>query len=561
MAVKENKKKAPAKTSNEWFLPLSVILICLFSISLYHNSADNDFLDLDDMTIVVKNYPFIRNISNAPKAFTQGVFQEQGQKDTLASYYRPVMILSLMLDSKLSPTTEEYPKPKPYLKANIFYHTIACILLLLLLLQLNIPPLPSLLLSLVFTVHPLLNQAVAWIPGRNDSLLAIFILLSLLFILKYKKSAKIWMLALHIFFFALALFTKENAIMFIPVILILVRLVFKEPFTAPIYKKLGLAYILCLTPWILIRQHALALNVSSSSASDLLHNFIRNLPFFVQYSGKAILPFNLSVMSTAADTNYILGFSAIAIVAVSLYLSKEKNKTIVWLGLGWFLLFLLPSFFSGFSGLEHRAYLPLMGVIVLTSQFDWIKNAGTKSFKLKTLAGTVILSLVILVFYGLSVNHLPIFHDRFSFNKSAMETSPKSALPCLYLAQHYEEIGDYNNAISAYREALKRDSTSAMTHSNIAGDYIRLNMYPEAEKELRIEIAKHPTNNIAVFNLGLVLFQFEKKYDEGLELWKKSVSMDSSFAQPYKVIFQYYQASGDSANTILYRNLYYKIVK
>ena len=119
------------------------------------------------MTIIVKNYPFLKNISNTPKAFTQGVFQETGQKDTLASYYRPVMIFSFMLDAQISPAVGEYPKPKPFLEANIFYHTIACILLLLLLLELNIPPLPSLLLSLIFTVHPLLNQAVAWIPGRN----------------------------------------------------------------------------------------------------------------------------------------------------------------------------------------------------------------------------------------------------------------------------------------------------------------------------------------------------------------------------------------------------------
>ncbi|HTA28763.1 MAG TPA: hypothetical protein VK809_13300 [Bacteroidia bacterium] len=558
MPVKENKKQNKIKPSIKWFLPLSVILICISSFSLYHSSTDNDYLDLDDMTILVKNYPFLKNISNAPKAFTQGVFQEEGQKDTLASYYRPVMIFSFMLDAQLSPSTAEYPKPKPFLKANIFYHTVACILLLLLLFQLNIPPLPSLLLTLIFTVHPLLNQAVAWIPGRNDSLLSIFILLSFLSLFKYKKTQKNGAFILHILFFALALFTKENAIMCIPVAFMLIRFIFKEPFNAAIYKKLGISYLSLVIVWLLLRQHALALNISSGSWSDLFHNFIHNLPCFIQYFGKAILPFNLSVMSMVEDTNYILGLLAIVIVGGSLFLSKQSSKPLVWFGFTWFILFLLPSFFSGFSGLEHRAYLPLMGLIITCAQIDWIKNAAIKPIKVESLGGTVILVVVIIIFYSLSAKRLPIFHDRFSFNKSAMETSPKLVLPCLYLGQHYDEIGDFKDALDAYREALKRDSNSFMTHSNIAGDYIHMNMYPEAEKELRIEIAKHPTNNIAVFNLGLVVFQGDTNYTEGVRLWKKAVSMDSGFAQPYKVLFQYYQATGDSTNTILYRNLYYR---
>ncbi len=558
MQVKENKKQDKVKPFNQWFLPLSVILICISSFSLYHSSTDNDYLDLDDMTILVKNYSFLKNISNAPKAFTQGVFQETGQKDTLASYYRPVMIFSFMLDAQFSPASGEYPKPKPFLKANIFYHTVACILLLLLLLELNIPPLPSLLFTLIFTVHPLLNQAVAWIPGRNDSLLAIFILLSFLALFKYKKAQKNGAFILHILFFAIALFTKENAIMLIPVVFILIRFIFKEPFNAAIYKKLGIAYLLITGGWLLLRQHALELNVDNNPSSSLVHNFIHNLPCFIQYFGKAILPFNLSVMSMVEDTNYILGLLAIVIVGSLLFLSKRSSKPLVWFGLAWFILFLLPSFFSGFSGLEHRAYLPLMGIIITCTQIDWLKNAAFKPLKLENLISAAILSAIIIVFYSLSVKRLPIFHDRFSFNKNAMETSPKLALPCLYLAQHYDEIGDFKNALQAYKEALKRDSTTSMTHSNIAGDYIHMNMYPEAEKELRIEIEKHPTNNIAVFNLGLVVFQGDTNYTEGVRLWKKAVSMDSGFAQPYKVLFQYYQATGDSANTILYRNLYYR---
>ncbi len=556
MAVTERKKKQPETNHSKWFLPAAILIICISIFSLYHTLLSNDFLDLDDSTLIVKDYSFLQHFNNIPKAFTQGVFQLPNQKDTLASYYRPVMTLSFMVDAHLSNTSGTYPNPLPFLKANIFYHGLACILLLLLLLQLQVARLPSLLLTLIFAVHPLLNQAVAWIPGRNDSLLAIFILLSLLSLIKYRASKKGRTFALHILFFLLALFTKENAVLFIPAIFILLRSVFKEPFTNPLYKKLVLAYLLCIIPWLLIRQHALALNNSHSSAKSMLHSFISNSPYFIQYAGKAILPFNLSVFSTAADTNYLIGLAAILLVGAFLFFSKQKKMALVMFGLLWFLLFLIPSFFSGFSGLEHRAYLPLIGIILILSQVDMVKNAGILPVNSK--AGLVLLLITVVEFYSVSASRLPIFHDRFSFDKSAVETSPKAVLPCMYLAQHYEQIGDYQHAIEAYREALKRDSTVENAHSNIAGEYIHLNDYPDAEKELRKELYFHPNNNVAVFNLGLVVFQGDSNERDGVALWKKSLAIDSGFIKPYKVLYQYYQLMGDSQNTKLYRNLYLK---
>jgi protein O-mannosyl-transferase len=563
MAVKGNKKQNSAFIPNKWFLPLSVFIILITSISLYHKSVNNAYLDLDDMTFFMKDYAFIKNISNAPKAFTQGVFQGAGAKDTGESYYRPMLILSFMLDAQISPSsTPENPSLKPFFRANIFYHAFASVLLLMLLLELNISAFSSLLLALIFTAHPLLNQAVAWIPGRNDPLMSISILLSFIFLLKYHKSKKISQFSLHILFFVLALFTKENAIMFIPLVFIVLRFVYKEPFATGDYKKLGFAYILCIIPWFFIRQYSLSTDRSISTPYDAFHNLLINSPYFIQYAGKAILPVNLSVMSMAQDTNYFLGLFAIALLAVSVYFSRQKNIGYLIIGVSWFLLFITPTFASGFSGLEHRTYLPLMGIMIVVSQLDIIKkttsNQQQSALNQKHIIGFVLLSAIFITFYALSASRLYIFHDRFYFDKSAMETSPHSTTPATHLAKEYELIGDYNNAIIAYREALKRDTNAEMLHNDIAGEYILMGAYPEAEKELKIELAKHPNNHIAVFNLGFVVFKESRDYPNCIALLKKSISMDSSFTQAYRALSQVYQSMGDSVNTILYRNLYYQ---
>jgi protein O-mannosyl-transferase len=568
MAVKDKKKEKKATTPGKWFQWLSVTLIFIASISLYHKSLKNDFLDLDDMSIIVRNYSFLNNISNAGQVFKQGAFQVQGEKDTLTSYYRPIMILSFMADTYISPAKSTYPIPEPYIRGNIFYHTLACIFLLFLLLELKIAPLPSLFLSLIFTVHPILNQAVAWIPGRNDSLLTLFILISFICLLKYLKTNKIGVLVLHILFFLLALFTKENALMFMPLSLLFLyfnnRKTQEIKFQKPLLKTyilIGSVYLLCLVPWLIFRHIALSTNADSSNIIDLIKTITHNFPYIIQYISKSVLPFNLSVMSTAADTNYLLGILALVILLAGIVLSKKKNTSLVLFGFCWFFLFLSPSFFSAFSGLEHRAYLPLIGLIITTSQFDIIKTASFKGNGISARIGAITLAGIFLLFYYLTLNRLPIFENRFAFDESGMETSPHSILPCIYLAVHYEQEKEYEKAIAAYREALKRDSTSELALGNMAGDYICLNMYHEAENELRTELRQHPSNYIAVFNLGLVIFQYEHNDSLGVALWKKSVSINPSFARPYKVLSQYYQARGDSSNTQLYRNLYINSTK
>ena len=552
MVVKGIKKQASI-LSGKWFLPVSVSIICITAITLYNRSVENDFLDLDDMTIIVRNYSFLKDFSNAGQAFKQGAFQIQGEKDTLTSYYRPVMILSFMLDAHISPKKTKYPIPAPFIEANIFYHLVACILLLLLLVELKIPPLSSLVLTLIFTVHPLINQAVAWIPGRNDSLLAIFILSSFIFLLRYLKHRKIWLLLVYIFFFIVALFTKENAIMLVPLIFLYLGFVNKEPILGKTYLILGIGYLISIILWFFMRQMALTTNAGRSTLADLAKTLVSNCPFYIQYISKSILPFNLSVMTTAVDTNYIVGLLAIGLLVAGILLSRKKNTALVLFGICWFLFFLSPSLFSAFSGLEHRAYLPLIGVFFIVSQFDFIKEAD---FNHKL--GLIVLTAIFFLFVCLSFSRLSIFKNRYAFDQSAMETSPHSLLPCIYLATHYDQEAMYDKAINAYQEAMKRDSTYDLSYLNMAGDYLRINNHEEAEKILNLDIHRNPNNTVAVFNLGLIKFQYDHKDSEGVALWKRSISIDSGFAKPYKVLSQYYQATGDSSNAILYRNFYIK---
>src|SRR6185437_14346425 len=188
---------------------LQLILISLFVFFMYSRTVSYEYIGLDDTTLIETNYKFIKNFSNIPTAFTKHVMYSGTNLDNEKDYYRPMLTLSFMVDAHIAGNA----KPRWYHFANILYHLTACLLLFMLLNKLKVNPIATFLLTLLFSIHPVVDQAVAWIPGRNDTLLAIFVLSSFIFLLKYIETKENKALIWHVVFFGCALFTKENGIM------------------------------------------------------------------------------------------------------------------------------------------------------------------------------------------------------------------------------------------------------------------------------------------------------------------------------------------------------------
>jgi 4-amino-4-deoxy-L-arabinose transferase-like glycosyltransferase len=99
-----------------------------------------------------------------------------------------------------------------YHLTNLLFHISSCILLYVFFIRLKIRSDVSFILALLFAVHPVLSQAVVWIPGRNDSMLTTFVLASLIYLINYCSTKKWHNLFFHFLFLALAMFTKESGI-------------------------------------------------------------------------------------------------------------------------------------------------------------------------------------------------------------------------------------------------------------------------------------------------------------------------------------------------------------
>jgi hypothetical protein len=168
--MKNKRKSKPTETirRNKNRLIVYLLLLVLVPSVLYFRVVNFEFSTLDDTDIISNNINIIKNLENVPKAFTT-----DGYLTNKISFYRPLQTLSFMIDAQFSGEN-----PWAYHLTNIILHILSVIILFVLLKQTKIKDEISFLISLLFSVHPMLTHAVCWIPARGDLFLTLFGLLS-----------------------------------------------------------------------------------------------------------------------------------------------------------------------------------------------------------------------------------------------------------------------------------------------------------------------------------------------------------------------------------------------
>jgi Flp pilus assembly protein TadD len=174
------------------------------------------------------------------------------------------------------------------------------------------------------------------------------------------------------------------------------------------------------------------------------------------------------------------------------------RKRVVLLGAVAFVALLMPSLLlPGSLVLDQRLALPTVGVVVMLGE---IVRALAPEGRLVVAIGGV----AVAVFGAVSVAYEGAFRDARAFARGAVEGSPHSALAHFCLGQSYQRAEEDDRALVEYRAALAL-GPAEVVHNNVAVIYMRRAQWPDAEAELREEIAVNPRYARAYYNLGIVL--------------------------------------------------------
>src|ERR1035437_5039967 len=190
--------------------------------------------------------------------------------------------------------------PKIFHLLNVSTHTVNCILLFQLLLLLFKDQTKAFFGSLVFLLHPMQVESVAWISAFRGLYSALFSFLALLTLFRYLGKEKIFsafsfIRSRHFIvattFFVLALLSKPSAIVLPFVTGVLVWCFYNEKFTAVI--KVLIAWLLFIVPIILITQYSQANEIFSENISIAQRILVSGDSLFF-YFQKLIVPYPLA---------------------------------------------------------------------------------------------------------------------------------------------------------------------------------------------------------------------------------------------------------------------------
>lgn len=486
---------------------------------LYFKTLSFGYTYLDDKQLILDNIPFLSKLSNIPLIFKTRVFP-----DSIIPYYRPLLTLSLICDFKLGGTSLF-----AYHLTNIAIHVLASCLVFYTLGLLGYHKEPRFIMSTIFALHPVLAQAVAWVPGRNDSMLAVLALGSFIAFVWYleRRSPAFWFW--HLVFFALALFTKESAISLVPICMIYTAVTLTGRVDTPIRKVFMIAgWAAVIIPWFLLRRIALE-GALETTGYDMASSLLVSLPAVVQFIGKVFMPFNLSVYPTIRDTSFVLGITAILFMAVALAVSKNKSVPKVVFGFSWFLLFLLPALIRPHAKCvldfqEHRLYLPVIGLFIMILEIDFVK--ALKFDRVRSVAAVAVVALLAAITFVHSDN----FRDRFAFWDNAVKTSPNSAYIHLNTGfiRYLDKLMD--EAKLEYGKALALDPQMLGTHARLGHLYLDRGLLREAMVEFEKEIALCPVFDNSYLSLGVVYYR-QGRFEKAERMWKRTLELNPDNVQ------------------------------
>jgi len=515
--------------SNDWLRTcLRVFGLCLLGACIYWPAVHTGFI-WDDDTFLTLN-PLIK----------AGDGLQRFWFTTKAADYWPMTSSSLWLEWRLWEMN-----PLGYHTTNIILHISEALLLWRLLVRLNIPG--AFIAALLFLVHPLNAESVAWITQRKNLMAMLFFLITCLSFNNYEenKSAhknhpfkNIWYY-FSLIGFICALLSKGSVVL-LPLVLLGI-IVCK--------RRIETNDIVNLSPFFIIAVFFAGLNVWFQNHGT--HEVIRNasvlerllgagiVPWF--YLWKIIAPLNLSFIYpewsiTTSDPIYWIGISlTFAVSVICLFHLKSKFKS---LALGWlyFCFMLLPVmgladiYFMKYSLVaDHYAHLAILGIIIPAAIY--LERFRNSRLSLKAVYTGLIFG-IILCLGRLTYTECFKYKNLETLYTKTLHSNPKAWFAETNLVIVLCDAGRIEDAIVHGRNAVALKPSQPETHYNLGCALSKATRFQEAIIQYNQALTLRSEYRDALFNLGNALRALGK-IKQAIEAYNHAILLNPSSPQAY----------------------------
>ena len=339
---------------------------------------------------------------------------------------------------------------------NALLHGINSLLVYLLLLRLSGSWGKACLLSLIFLVHPLHVESVAWIAERKDLVCAFFFLLGLILYDSYRAQPGILRYAGVLLAFILSLLAKPMAVTFPVVLLILDFLVYRNVLQIDTASENGdkINYrrtIVEKLPFILLAVASSAVTIAAQDASNAVayleaHSFISRwntaTTAYLVYLKQAILPVDLAAfypITISGSTSIVFLPGAVVASLLALSLMVAPRYPLILAGICWYLVTLLPVIGLVQVGSQAHAdrymYLPSIGLLLAC--IPLLPSRDSSNLRLATVISSIFVIFLSVICYW-QVGYWRSQHILFS---RVLDISGPTYVAHLHLADDYIQRG------------------------------------------------------------------------------------------------------------------------
>jgi tetratricopeptide (TPR) repeat protein len=399
--------------------------------------------------------------------------------------------------------------------------------------------------ALLFALHPLRVEPVAWASGRENVVAGFFIFLSLLFYLRAVEwnSGRKWLIAAYTAY-ALSLLSKASGMTF-PFVLLALDFYPLRRFsraTGKWFSADDARVWLEKIPFFLLGVAAAVLSIIAKHEGGALadSNVWANLPRAVYaigvYLWKTIFPVNLSPIYPVPDSGEIWGspliiFPAIVIaVTTAVIILRRRYPAVATAGFCYIAL-LLPS-----SGIvkygpqlvaDRYTYLPDVVLAICAggaALLIWRRMPRQLLLPASIAAMAVLFSLGVLTW-----RQAHIWRDSESLFRRAVAVAPRSVIAHHNLASVLVGEGRHEEAAAEYRRALAiRDYPDG--HTALADLFSRQNKFDEAIRHDREAIRLDASQMLPRQHLALILIR-QQRFDEALVEYAEALKTDPTFVE------------------------------
>jgi tetratricopeptide (TPR) repeat protein len=481
---------------------------------------------------------------------------------------------------------------------NILFHLLNTVLVYFLIKKISQNKIYiSLFTALLFGIHPMHVESVAWIAERKDVLYTFYFLIGLLLYLQYLDKKNYVFLIGAALSFVLSTLAKSAAVVF-PVILILIDFYEK--------RNLTVKSIIEKIPFFLYSVYIGLIAIRTQSQSNAIGDF-QFFSFFekvrfaayglMNYVVKFIVPVHLSSFHPYPDKNnisvvYNLALIAFLLIVAYLIFFGRKKRLLIF-GAVFYLITvaLVLQFISVGNAIiaERYTYVPYIGIgliyaIILSEVFY-----GSKYKKYKYAVG-VLLVIQLLFFAVTTYNRTKVWKDSATLWTDVIEKYPNESGAYSNRGHFYRTLNnyelalnDYNKAIQLdnknhraysnrgkvwfdkgqidkaladYNKSIEIDNKNAETFSNRGAAYGTLQQFNDALSDLNYALELDPNNVSALSNRGFVYYQmgeFEKNiadYTKYLQLKPNDADIINTIGLSYSNLKEFDKAISELNKSI-----------